>query len=262
MPAAIGAERGKALGERPLDRPARGGLAAIRVRGRAASFALLLATLPAAPALGDPVPAGRPCADLPRVAVQGGSPTDAVTVCEGAGRAIAFLGRAGLQLPGSTTFEIVETLPPELDGRALGCYLRGARRTLVLSYARFEALGTWFRVPADREMYRGVAAHEMAHAMVGCQPGGPQASVAAHEYVAYVTLLGTLAPATRRRVLARFEGRGFESVLQINDLVHAVDPQQFGVDAWRHYLRRADRAGWLRDVVAGGIVPILPSEAP
>ncbi len=215
---------------------------------RALLSAALLATMGAAPARGEGPPAGSPCPGLPGVAVHGGAPADAVTVCEGAARAIAFLRRAGLQPPASTTFEVVDALPPDLDGHALGCYLRGSRR--------------WFRVPADREMYRGVAAHEMAHAVVGCQPGGREASVAAHEYVAYVTLLATLEPATRRRVLDRFAGRGFDTVLQINDIVHAVDPQQFGVDAWRHYQRRADRAGWLRDVVAGGILPILPSEAP
>lgn len=49
---------------------------------------------------------------------------------------------------------------------------------------------------------------------------------------------------------------------EINDVNHIADPNQFGVDAWRHYLGRRDRAAWLREIIAGNVVPEFPKEGP
>jgi len=69
-------------------------------------------------------------------------------------------------------------------------------------------------------------------------------------------------PGLRERLLAKFPGGGFTSTLQINDVNHIADPNQFGVDAWRHYLGRRDRAAWLREIIAGNVVPEFPKEGP
>jgi hypothetical protein len=50
--------------------------------------------------------------------------------------------------------------------------------------------------------------------------------------------------------------------LQINDVNHIADPNQFGVDAWRQDLGRRDRAAWLREIIAGNVVPEFPKEGP
>lgn len=149
-----------------------------------------------------------------------------------------------------------------MGGRAVGCYLRESRSIRLLSYESFEAGGRWFRVPVTPELYRAAAAHEMAHAVIGCHSEPRRLPMAAHEYVAYVTMFATMDAALRARVLAQFPGTGFRSLAQINDLTHIVEPNQFGVDSWRHCLRRHDRESWLRRIVAGEVVQELPGDGP
>jgi hypothetical protein len=192
------------------------------------------------------------CPANPPVVVQSApiDARDAVTVCEGVDRALQFLARAGLASPPATTVELVQQLPPELGDRALGCYLRNTGKIQLLTYQR------------DRELYRALAAHEMAHAVVGCHSEPRKLPVPAHEYVAYVVMFATMEPVLRGRLLARFSGTGFSSTLQINALNHLANPSQFGVDAWRDYLRRPAKEAWLRDVIAGRVVQEWPDDGP
>ena len=84
---------------------------------------------------------------------------------------------------GFDRIDIVDELPGELDGRAVGCYLPATGTVLLLSYAAFEAGGEWFKAPVSPELYRAAAAHEMAHAAVGCHTAPQRLPVAAHEYL-------------------------------------------------------------------------------
>lgn len=199
---------------------------------------------------------------MAQVLVRAAAAQDAEAACDGAGRALRFLARVDLAPPHVTRIDILDRLPGALDGRAVGCYLRETGRIPMLSYAAFAAVGTWFRMPVDGELYRAVAAHEMAHAVVGCHAGPPSLPVAAHEYVAYVALFATMEPRLRERLLAKFSGTGFGSTLEINDMNHFANPNQFGVDAWRDYLRRRDRDAWLREVIAGRVVETWPTDGP
>lgn len=222
-----------------------------------AALACLALCLPLAWAADGPT-----CAGTPPINVQAAAPADAQAACEGARRAVRFLQDLGLPAPDSTSIEIVDQLPGELRGQAMGCYQRDSRRILLLSYDSFEATGRWFRMPVNRELYRSAAAHEMAHAVVACQ-GDPMAlPVPAHEYAAYVVMFATMDPGLRSDVLARIAGRGFDNPQQINTLVYLSDPLQFAADAWRHYLKRRDKAAWLRDVIAGRVVQPFPTEGP
>lgn len=205
---------------------------------------------------------GRTCAAWPAVQVRAAQAADADAVCEGAARAWQFMAGLGLRVPAQALVDVVERLPGDLDGRALGCFDPDSRRVLLLSRAAFDATGGWFGQPPDAELYRSAATHELAHAVVGCQPGARQLPVPAHEYTAYVVMFATMAPPLRTRVLARYPGRGFDSPLQINSLVYIGDPLQFAADAWRHYLARHDGPAWLRAVVAGEVVQDLPIDGP
>jgi len=82
--------------------------------------------------------------------------------------------------------------------------------------------------------------------------------VAAHEQVAYVVLFATLEPARPQRPFAKFPGTGLANSLQINDINRIVDLHQFGVNARHQSLRQPDRQGWLRDVMAKGVVRQMP----
>ncbi len=158
--------------------------------------------------------------------------------------------------------ELVGRLAPDLDGRAVGCYIPQTRRILLLDRRAFMSIESWFRVPVNEELYRAAAAHEVAHAVAACNGVPGRLALAAHEYLAYVTMFATMDPGQRERILARFPGRGLANSLQIHLLVYLVEPLKFGADSWRHYLRQADRAAWLREVAAGHVVEQWPSDGP
>ncbi len=202
------------------------------------------------------------CPAAAQVKIRSATAADAQVVCEGAQRALDFLTKAGLKVPQETVIELVERLPGDLDGRAVGCYIPATRRVLLLDYRAFSETRTWFREPVDLELYRSAASHEVAHAMAACNAESERLPLAAHEYVAYVAMFATMEPRMRQRILGHFPGRGLANSLQINLLVYIVDPLQFAVDAWRHYLRKPDKAAWLREIVAGEVVPEWPSEGP
>lgn len=195
------------------------------------------------------------CPGLPQVTVQSAELRDIQAVCEGAGRSLAFLGRSGLKPPPSIRIDVVAQLPGELAGRAVGCYLRDSRRVLLLSFEAFAASGEWFRMPPSLELYRSVAAHEVAHATAAYDSEPRRLAVAAHEYVAYVVLFETMNRDLRKEILAKFPRKGFRSTAQITDISHIADPNQFGVDSWSHYLQMKDGAHWLSRIIDGEIVP-------
>jgi hypothetical protein len=227
--------------------------------------ALALAGWPGAGRAADAaLPLTLDCAAAPGVRVQGPAlqPAEADLVCAGGARAFGLLQDLGLALPARTTVTLVARMPGELRGRALGCYEPDDGSVLLLDRAAFDATGGWFGQPPDDELYRSAATHELAHAVIGCQPRPRPLPVPAHEYAAYVAMFATMQPALRARILARDPGHGFDQALQINSLVYAVDPLHFAVEAWRHYQRRTDRAAWLRAVIAGEVVVDLPTDGP
>ncbi len=204
----------------------------------------------------------QPCPGLETVQVRTAHAADITRVCEGAARALRFLAAAGLVLPETVQIDLVDELPGDMRGQAVGCYVPGLQRVFLLDDAAFAATGTWFRQPVEPELVRAAASHEVAHAVAACNTDAPSPPLAANEYVAYVTMFATMDPGLRRRILAAFPGAGLDNALQIHPWVYLVDPLQFAADAWRHYLRRADRAAWLRDLVAGRIVQDLPADGP
>ena len=197
----------------------------------------------------------RACRGLPEVTVRAADEQETEAACEGAGRALAFLAGAGLNAPPHTSIDILSELPGELAGQAVGCYVPETQRVLILSFDAFKAGGGWFQMPPSWELYRAAASHEVAHALVGCRSEPRRLAVAAHEYVAYVVFFATMDKQLRSALLAKFPGSGFRTAGQISDISHMVNPNQFGVDAWRHYMRFKDGGQWLRKIVAGEVIP-------
>ena len=203
----------------------------------------------------------RVCPGLPHVTVRAAEGPDAEAACDGAARALVFLVRAGLNAPSDTRIDILPELPGELSGLAVGCYMPENQRVSILSFKAFQAGGGWFQMPPSTELYRAAASHEVAHAVVGCHSEPRRPAVAAHEYVAYVVFFATMDAGLRTALLAKFSGTGFRTVGQISDISHIVNPNQFGVDAWRHYLKVKNGAQWLRNIIAGEVF-LEPADDP
>lgn len=179
---------------------------------------------------------------------------EAALACAGAADAVEFLDPIGLVLPLRIRIELVTELPPELAPSAAGCYDVAGQRVLVPDFDHFLQNRTWFGVPATATLYRSVVAHESAHAIAVCHIGDRKLPLAAHEYVAYVTMLATMEQGTRARVLDANPGTGFDHPTQINDLRYVLGPEQFGVESYRHWLKQPDPPGFLRRILAGAVV--------
>ena len=97
-----------------------------------------------------------------------------------------------------------------------------------------------FRVPVDEELHTSLIAHELAHAILKDNyHTGVAPSLVCDEYVAYVTQLATMDPATRARVLDAYPTGDFASLDEITQVCLMMTPHEFGVRAWRH----AERMG-------------------
>jgi hypothetical protein len=198
-------------------------------------------------------PAPMVCDAGPAV-VAGASRDEAAAACAGARDAVAFLAPAGATLPDRIDIELVAVMPAGLPPGAVGCYAMESQRVIVLRFEAFERRRTWMGEPVDRPMHRSIVTHEVAHAISRCHIGPRRLSLLAHEYLAYVTMFATMPPQLRDRVLAHYPGTGYDRDSQINILDYIFDPAAFGAEAYRHWLRHPDGAGFLRRVLEGGAI--------
>ncbi len=189
--------------------------------------------------------------DLADVVIRTPQPADIPLACDGAGKAIAFLAEQGLDTNSTLTVQLVHELPQTVDDSAVGCFVPSTQRILALVYAEFSKHGTWFGLTVNYDLYRSLVAHEVAHAVAACNFQLEKPSIPAYEYVGYVTMLATMAPALRERVLANFPGTGFDNDLQMNSTVYQFDPMRFGAEAYRHFMKPGNGREYLHRVLAG-----------
>lgn len=199
-----------------------------------------------------PDPAEPVCPGLPVVVTVGGATApDRTSACEGARDAIAFFAAHGLKLADRVRIRVTLDRPPGTSESAAGCFDESTGTVHLVPYERFRRFGTWFERPIDRAMYRSLATHEVAHAMSGCNFTPPRPTVQAKEYVAYVAMFETMAPALRDAILARYPDRGFESSDRLTPLLFMFDPMAFGVAAYRYHRRDDGGTAFLGRVMAG-----------
>jgi hypothetical protein len=189
--------------------------------------------------------------DIPNVRIVGGDPKSALLVCEGAKTAVDFLSAQGLDVSHTINIRVVK----QLANKAAAGHLEFlSDSALLLSYSEFLKFGKWLRVPIDIEIYRALAAHEVAHVIAVHNFQIPKPTVQAHEYIAYVTTFATLDVARREQVLEKFSGDGFETEQQMNTTIYLCDPFWFGAEAYRHFLKQGKNANYFRSILSGNVL--------
>lgn len=189
------------------------------------------------------------------VVVEAADPADREAGCRGAEAAAAFLAASGLDTQVPIRISFVERLPPSAGALpAVGCYVRSEDRVYVLSFARCRGRKLEHDVVIDRPVHVGLVTHEVAHAIVRADPRGAALGPVAHEYIAYIAMYATMPPDRRSQVLAQIPGDGFESEVEINSFIYAVDPVRFGAEAYRHYLKPGIGRSFLASVLNGQVV--------
>ena len=178
-------------------------------------------------------------------------PLDFSEICSGADDAVTFFRELNLTLLHPVVVEVVPELPDFMSKTAVGCHLREEQKILILTFTAFQKIGDWFGIPIDRRMYRSLVIHEVAHVIASCNFAISDPSIQAQEYVAYVAMLSMMNPNLRERVLAENPGEGFDSELEMNEIVYSLDPMHFGVEAYRHYLKQEQGTTFLLRVLSG-----------
>ncbi len=176
---------------------------------------------------------------------------DAQTACAGAGDAIRFLHALGLVTTGQIDLRVVDELPGSGTSSRSGCFIASERCAYLLTFAKLKERGTPFDLPIDRTLYQCMAAHEVAHVIAANNFVVPAPRIEAQEYIAYVTMLGTMAPSYRELLLAQYPGRGFATEMEINTTVYLFDPLRFGIQAYRHFLKTENGKAFVQRILAG-----------
>lgn len=189
-----------------------------------------------------------------RIAVHGGGAADAASICAGGRDAFGFFDERKLDTSIDVDVEVTAVLPDKADAAALGCYHPARKRVYLLPLAEFTRRGKWFGLAPEPALYRSLATHEIAHAIVTCGLGAAPLSTAAMEYIGYVAMLSAMPADLRRRVLEQQPGSGFDAPAQINTFVYLIDPARFAVQSYRHYQRPENGDHFLRDLLSGRIL--------
>lgn len=186
------------------------------------------------------------------VKVQADIDDDARSACDGAKNAIIFLKSQGFTIPSSISVTLVDKMPDDVAPSALGAYFKSEQRIVILYYKIFVARREWYQVPIDRDVYRSVVSHEVAHAVAAHNFRMAEPSMLAEEYIGYVALFSTMPRTYRERVLALYPDTGVADDAFLHDpAVYMIDPIRFGANAYRHYLRPENGPAFLRAVLSG-----------
>jgi hypothetical protein len=129
-----------------------------------------------------------------------------------------------------------------------------AQSVHLLSYSEFKKFKNWFHIPIEASLYRSLAAHEVAHAISDCNFKLARPTIQAKEYMAYVTMFATMAPAVRARILSKSPGHGYEGDWQMGATIYMADPMRFGVQAYRHFLKPVNGRRYLHAILAGTVM--------
>ena len=178
---------------------------------------------------------------------------DMDVVCDAASDAIGFLAGNGFDTSKTIDVHLVDKLPREASASSYGCYDHPHRRVYMLNYSDCLERGPWADMPMDRELYKSLLAHEVAHAVAATNFSTPKPGVLAHEYVAYVTMFAIMAPDQRQRLLKQFPGRGFDSVNQMSTTYYLMNPLRFGVESYRHFLKQDDGKALFEGILTGQV---------
>lgn len=189
-------------------------------------------------------------------------PADVKLACEGANDAIYFLGAQGFNTAYRVVIVVAHKLPAAGMATAGGLYLDSpdichretAQAVHLLSYSEFKKFKNWFHIPIEASLYRGLAAHEVAHAISDCNFKLAKPTIQAKEYLAYVTMFATMAPAVRARILRKSPGHGYEGDWQMGTTIYMADPMRFGVQAYRHFLKPVNGRRYLHAILAGTVM--------
>lgn len=218
----------------------------MNMKALAASLAALTSALPSG--------ADTLRCDAPLVTAEARTPELARATCGAVSEALEALGRCGLTMMQPLLVTVLAAPEHPVHGVCLGYYDSHSRCISVAEPARYTALlpaGDARRnLPPDR-LFRGLVAHEVAHAVIAQLPGGTKVAPEHHEFIAAVFEMEVYGPESRAALLAADPVRAEGSRDMVNMGIYALAPRVFGNNAWALYQAEPDGCALVRGIVSG-----------
>ena len=188
------------------------------------------------------------------VTVHASDPAMAPAACEAAATALDFLQAQGLTTADPVEVHLMPQLPAPCVEHSFGCYEHALRRINMLTASACLAVKTLDGLALDPAVCNSLLAHEVAHAVAADNFTVHRPSLLAQEYVANVTMIASLPPAQRERLLALWHEAAFESADQISTTYYLMQPSRFSVKAYRHFMLQDDRPAFIQKVLTGELL--------
>ena len=190
---------------------------------------------------------------------------DAYLACAGAADAVAFMLQQGLTVDTELRIDILDSVFLHQEGtpsfRILGQFDADRERISVTStkgQREMAAEKPIFGVPYEDSLFRSVVAHEVAHAIADANFQVTEPTRLAHEYIAYIVQLATMAPELRQQVLDHHKSPAFTSEIEINPMTYGLNPDVFAVKAYRHYQLPGVGAVFVQTLLRRDLMSIFP----
>jgi len=198
-----------------------------------ATVILCYYSLLAAPAFAAPA---TQCAQIP-VEIAASRVTATQEICAAAAAALQFLQQYQLQPKHQLRIELVDE-PLHTEGHPIyGSYDYAHDRIEIMSRGAIaERLQSpmMYDQPFDNEHYRGVIAHEIAHAVAHHNTQLERVSTAAQEYLAHATQLAVLTPERRAGIIQAAGVGPWQTDDVISEIYMAFAPDRFAVKCYLH----------------------------
>ena len=182
---------------------------------------------------------------------------DYALVCNGLKKTRAFFQKHGIQIQRPIRFGLHNVEMQNHHGH-FGLYDVRAHRVDILSYDEAKRLvdkSRPFGVPMSEGLYISFSVHEFAHAVAEQNLGYQPDSLLVHEYLAYIAQLATMDDALRASILQQYELPGFSNIGEMSPIYYQLDPNAFGVKAYKHYIELENPADFLQKLLSGEIRP-------
>lgn len=172
------------------------------------------------------------------------SANDIRLACAGAADAASFLSQLGLTVDTVMRVDVLDVISVQIwensSFRVLGEFDAKQNRIKVTSTDGQREMAKEkpiFGIPYDEAFFRGVVAHEVAHAIADDNFQVAEPSRMAHEYIAYVVQLATMPARSRQQVLDHYQATAFSTELEINPMIYGLNPDVFAVKSYLHFLK-------------------------
>lgn len=188
-----------------------------------------------------------------------GFSSDRELICKAAQKARVFFQSHGITVKRRIRIRLHQD---ELNDHANHIGLYDARKDhiemVTLEHARYHCNEQPpFDVQMDHILYESFVVHEVAHAIAGQNFSSTTtpSSIVVQEYLAYVTQFTTMNADARSKILQKYKLAPFTGIEDMSLTYYQLDPNAFGVKAFRHYHSLTNKSGFIQGLLSGAIKP-------